>query len=212
MLGQFDLTLKTILAEALNEIKGNPGLVGDIFDFPEHELSVIRSAFSAQIPVELGYPRDATVLPGVFVVLGALQEDVQTIGSGFGSEVEYHIAGDVTGDPLYWNDQEGTFVRSTVRLCCWTENANLTVWLQNVVLWALLRDRSHLNDAGYQEQRVAATDFEPLPRWFPTFVYRRDVTISAQHALTFTQKYRPIAEVQAEATSSGETFTARLSK
>lgn len=213
MFGQFDLALQTIVEATLRDVREQPTLIDDIFDLPEQTREEIRNTFATlDVAVALGYPRDATVLPGVFIVLGAMQEGTQTIGAGFGSEVEHQVAGDVIGDPLYWHDKEGTFVTSTVRLCCWTENANLTVWLQNLVTWGLLRQRSALTESGYIEQRLTATDFEPLPRWFPSFVYRRDVTVTAQHVVTFTQKYRPIAAVHATATSDGESFTAHIER
>lgn len=214
MLVQVDLCLQRALEEELRLLRTDATPLREVFEgLPEEDIEVISRTFASLVaPVKLGYPRDVTELPGLFVTLGSMSEAEQTIGEGFGEEVFRHIANGVEGDPLYWEDRSGTFMQSTVRVCCWTENANLTVWLQNVVTWVLLRRRDELTDVGLLEQRIGATDFEPLPRWFPSFAYRRDVTFSAKHAATYVNRVRPIANVDAEATVQNQVFTVQVGR
>lgn len=63
---------------------------------------------------------------------------------------------------------------SNFRLEVWTENGDLTVHLYHILKWILLSGRDHLiGDYDLIQQRLSGADFEPVPSYFPSFVYRR---------------------------------------
>lgn len=200
MLSQFDLHVRDLLTTGLQEIYGNTDLLEEVFQArPSSERLEIRQWFSAhEVPVRLGYPRTAAELPGLYVILATSQEDKQVVGSTLTEDVQ-------TADG--WNEEAGTFLRSTLRLMCWTLNANLTVWLHNIAFWMLLRARLALNRVQFFEQLLTAGDFEPLPQWFPDFAYRRDVMLTAVHPVSYITPWPRLAAIDLLATMEDEQRT-----
>lgn len=186
------------LSTALQKLRENPEPILEIFQGrPENEQQEIREYFGThEVPVKLGYPRAVIDLPGLFVTIGTSQEDGPSIGLSFGD----------TETPIDFASSEGTFLRTQVKIACWTLNANLTVWLQNMALWALLYDRQALADQ-FEEQQVSLRDFEPLPQWFPDFSFRRDLVLATKHKMTVVKRWPKIAEINvtAEEIPSGVT-------
>jgi hypothetical protein len=74
------------------------------------------------------------------------------------------------------------------RIETWTSNGSLTVYLHNIVKWALLSGRDDLGKKGLFRQKLGGADFEPATSWMPEFVYRR--------ALTFWCQYSPSVPVE----------------
>jgi len=176
---------------ALDKLREDPTPVLEMFeDRPADEQQEIRDYFSAtEVAVRLGYPRAVIDLPGLFVSIGNSQETKQTLGAEFGDEV----------NTLAFYEREGTWLQTQVRIACWSVNANLTVWLQNVALWALLYDRQNLNDRGLVEQKITIGDFAPLPQWFPDFAFRRDLTLSADHMAFVKKRWPKIIDIRVTA-------------
>lgn len=194
MILQPDLILRDTLGSFFAVLHTDVALIDRIFPTrPATERAQIRAYFLANIPaVRLGYPRAASELPGVFIILGTLQETDrgQTIG-GVLSEVE---------TLTLFTEEQGAHFSGVVRLACWTTNADLTVWLQSLVFVALLQARTALNDAGLIEQKLNATDFEPLPQWFPDVAFRRDVALSMVLPLSAPEDFHKIDDVVVDAT------------
>ena len=202
------MTLQQTITGVLAALHTDATPLDDVFaDRSAPERVTIKAAFTGLvIPVALGYPRAAAELPGVYVVLGAAHEADQVIGEEF--HEQYLTNPTPPPAALGWDVDAGTWMQTSMRLCCWTLNANLTVWLQTVVWWALLGTRDVLTSAGYTEQRIGATDFEPLPGWFPDFAYRRDVTLTTKYVVTVRTRVLPVRAIDLTETSEDETFTA----
>lgn len=201
MLVQADLIVRDAVKAFFDSVRTDPSMIDLLVsDRPQAEREEMKTYFSTTaIPVQLGYPRNAGELPGVFVVLGSLQETErgQTIG---GVQEEEETSSQFT-------EWQGSFMTGAIRLCCWSLNANLTVWLQLMVFTALLVGRGTLNDQGLAEQKLSAMDFEPLPQWFPDFAFRRDVLLSAFIPISAPEAFYKIADIQVTATSNPDTVT-----
>lgn len=73
---------------------------------------------------------------------------------------------------------------SNYRIEVWSENGELTVQLYHVLKWILLSGRSDLLDSGLFIQRLSGNDFEPVSDFFPSFVYRRTVSMYVKALVT----------------------------
>lgn len=63
----------------------------------------------------------------------------------------------------------------------WTSNGDLTVKLYHILKWILLSSRDYLvTDVKLHRQKLGGGDFEPVPGYFPEFVYRRGLTFWCQ--------------------------------
>lgn len=66
------------------------------------------------------------------------------------------------------------------RIEVWTDNGDLTVQLYHIVKAILLINRPSLITSGLYRQKLSGSDFQPVPSFFPSFVYRRALTFWAQ--------------------------------
>lgn len=66
------------------------------------------------------------------------------------------------------------------RVEIWTNNGDFTVELYHVVKAMLLQGRQHLVNAGLVKQSIRGTDFQPVPSFFPEFVYRRGISLTGE--------------------------------
>lgn len=90
---------------------------------------------------------------------------------------------------------------STYRLEVWTDNGDLTVELYHLLKWALLSGRSKLiEDYDIFRQTLSGADFEPVPNYFPAFVYRRALSFWCQFIATAMDdnEYKFIQDVESD--------------
>jgi len=67
----------------------------------------------------------------------------------------------------------------TYRIEVWTNNGDLTVQLYHLLKWALMSKRDDLvSDYNLFKQKLSGADFEPVPAYFPEFVYRRALSLA----------------------------------
>lgn len=66
------------------------------------------------------------------------------------------------------------------RVEVWTNNGDFTVELYHMVKAILLQGRGYLIDRGLVKQNLTGTDFQPVPSFFPEFVYRRGVSLQGE--------------------------------
>ena len=66
------------------------------------------------------------------------------------------------------------------RVEVWTNNGDFTVELYHMVKAILLQGRGYLVDRGLVRQSLTGTDFQPVPSFFPEFVYRRGVSLQGE--------------------------------
>jgi hypothetical protein len=201
---QADLIVLDVEREAFAAILRDPEPLRDIFEGrPDDEIQTIIDWFSVNpVKVELGYPRNATELPGLFVSLMTSTESRQLIGGQFPDSED-----DPT--PSWTSEYVGSYFNTGVRIACWSINADLTVWLQNIAQSALLSEKANMNHEGLHEQTITVADFGPLPQWFPDFAFRRDLTLSSLHPATAKQKVAKLKEIDVEGTAAFTDTTVR---
>jgi hypothetical protein len=131
-----------------------------------------------QVPVKLGWPREVTELPGVFVLLQEAGESRPQVGGHF-------------PDPDMRITETGTVMNATIRaMCLVNNNADLAVWIASVAYWALLASRQDLETNGrLLEQRLSISDLRPAVEWMPDFAFGRDVSLTAVVPASFLTAY-----------------------
>lgn len=193
MIIQADLLVKDQLVTFFTALRADAALVDRLFPTrPLAERTEIKAFFQNNVlPIRLGYPRNVADLPGVFLILGMLGETDrgQTIGEVLSETVT----------STTFTEEHGSHFSGVVKCSCMTENGNLTVWLQSLVFAALLLAREDLNTLGIEEQKLSAADFEPMPQWFPSFVFRRDVSLSMTVPITAPKDFLKIADIEVTA-------------
>lgn len=75
----------------------------------------------------------------------------------------------------------GTLFMSQYRVETWSENGDLTVLLYHLLKWMFILDRGKLAEKGLVKQSYGGLDFEASPDYFPTFVYRRAMTMDVSY-------------------------------
>ena len=189
MLIQPELEVVDTLTWALQAIRDDPDVLTEIFGSrpPEEQEEILTFLGQREVPVRLAFPRDPTELPGYYVNLGLSRESNQPIGMYVGDEK--------VSDERY-EEFSGVFFDGSVRvICVASDNTAIPVWLGEIARWACLRYREALQKRGLLEQMVQITDFEPMPTWFPTLVFRRDVILGFKALATVLQVYPALREL-----------------
>jgi hypothetical protein len=203
---QPDLLVRDAILEGLVFLRQNQAPLREIFqDRPETELSDVTEFFATRlVKVELGFPAAPGEVPGIYVSIKSAQEVDPPIG----------MAMDIDDETvLRITENRGTFFQTTVSSGCWSESRLLTVWLQNVVTWALLQSRDRLSAKNLYEQRLGCGDLQPYQQFFPDITYYRDVTLSTKHPQVVTEDFYRLAEIDVTAKATGfDTQTVRISR
>lgn len=181
MLIQPDLIVRDVLVDLFQGVHDDPDRLTEVFgDRPAAERDEILTFFRDRvIPVDLGFKREQPAVPGAFVTLGASQEGVPPLGELVGTD---NPGGTALSEPF--EEHTGTAMRSSVRVGLLAENANLAVWLGNVVLWGLLQARRLMTEKGLLEQQLGAQDLVFDQDFSPAYVFRRDVVLQTVHLMT----------------------------
>jgi hypothetical protein len=79
----------------------------------------------------------------------------------------------------------GTYMKATFRLECWSDNGDLTTYIYTLLKWCILSARRDMLENAIVNIEVGATDLEPVPDYFPTFVYRRALLLTFQYENKF---------------------------
>jgi hypothetical protein len=201
---QADLLVRDVMSEGFGSLLTDPSPIRDVFDGrPQDEVATILDWFAAnRVKIDLGYPRNATELPGLYISLMTSTEARQLIGGEFPDGLD-------DPNPDSQSEYSGSFFNTGVRVACWSINADLTVWLQNLAQSFLIGAKQRLNGEGLHEQSITVADFGPLPQWFPDFAFRRDVSLTALHPATAKQTFPKIKEVDVTATAAFTDETVR---
>lgn len=95
-------------------------------------------------------------------------------------------------------DCMGTMMTTSYRIECWSDNGDLTTYMYHVLKYILLSSRLALIQAGLMQPRLGGTDLEPVPEYFPSFVYRRALSLSIMVDNTFDELFDVITDVNVE--------------
>ena len=73
----------------------------------------------------------------------------------------------------------GSMFNINYRIECWSENGDLTVYMYHILKYIMLRDRKALEGEGVTKSNLSGGDLEPVPEYFPNFIYRRTLIFGA---------------------------------
>ena len=77
-------------------------------------------------------------------------------------------------------DKRGTLMSFSYRIECWTDNSELCTYMYHLLKFIMLFKRQLLIENGIIKPILQGTDLEPVPDYFPVFVYRRSLIVSGQ--------------------------------
>lgn len=152
---------------------------------PTKQLDALKRWIAANpIPVYMAYAEGITAYPYVVVSPGEGEEADQFVGSFLGETYD-----ETTGEAVRW---EGSFFSSTHHVSVFTENADLCVAIQKLVLWALTVGRRTLEDTyGFREQRLIEGPLEVSEdqnERSGEYVFRRAVHLVHRWMMTHTTR------------------------
>jgi hypothetical protein len=193
---QPDLLVRDVLVDLFRAVHEDPERLVEVFETrPAAEREEIRTFFATtHLGVALGFNREQPVVPSAFVTLGSFQETPPPVGEFVATEDQ-----DATSLDAEIYEHTGTFFRAIVRVGLLAENANLAVWMGNVVLWGLLQARLRLTQQGLLEPQLAAQDLVLDGQLEPAYVFRRDITLQALHLATVRTVFPKLRGVAVEA-------------
>lgn len=84
--------------------------------------------------------------------------------------------------------QHGTMFGTNFKVECWSDNADLTVYMYYALKFIMLSMRPLLIEQGMIKPVLRGLDLEPVPDYFPTFVYRRSMLISGAIENSYSQE------------------------
>src|SRR5690606_18968421 len=108
-------------------------------------------------------------------------------------EIEIDFDYKTTGYETY-----GTQFHANYRIETWTENGDLTTYLYHLLKQIILQSRAELEEKGLILQKISGGDFEPLPEYFPAFVYRRALMFETEYFADFNVSFPYISDVIAK--------------
>lgn len=178
--------LKDTLVTRLNHLKKHPEYINRIFGNlgKRSTLSELTDYFlKKDIKTVIGFPREPNQLPCFVITLAGEQE-------------VYNGLGDCTDEYLGYEDDD-EFVdpderilepsiscvnmEATYRIECWSDNGDLTAYMYTLAKYAMLVSRTEMISNGLLLPKISAADLEPVPDYFPIFVYRRAMMLSFQY-------------------------------
>jgi hypothetical protein len=89
------------------------------------------------------------------------------------------------------------------------DNADIVIFLQQVVKWVLLLNWELLDDEGFTEMQMSGSDFMPRPAFYPPMLYMRSLTLSTRISEGVPQ---PMVEALALETHPTLDFTQQINE
>ena len=190
MIPLVDDYVRTMIIQKLRILKENPYLIDLVFrtSNPNTIYQIKEFILKKDVKVVIGFPREQSTLPAYVITLAPEQEqasglgdNADTYGEDFGEDDKI-----TTTASLYVDDFiTSSFISGIYRIECWSDNGALTAYMYVVLKWCLLSSRKEMFDLGWTNIRITGTDLEPVPDYFPVFVYRR----TCQLILTYDNQY-----------------------
>lgn len=201
MIPLVDDYIQALIVEKLRWLKNHPVMIDIIFQTGRRRTLEQLRDFILNKPVQviIGYPKDQTSLPAYVITLAPENEQAMGLGDDFSSFEGYNFelkgAGDINNyDPdsdTYKNLKElhnevskyisGTFMNSNYRVECWSDNGDLTAYMYIVLKWCLWSSRLQMYRLNWVDVTLSGVDLEPVPDYFPFFIYRRSIQINMMY-------------------------------
>lgn len=200
--------LQLMIVNKLKFLKKHPSIIDRIFYTGKRETLTSLKDFIKNKPIKviIGYPKDQTSLPCYVITLAPENEVPLGLGDGTDEFIDYEkgLGGlmdeeeDATdGDSSVELSEEeelmeraisemsvhlnGTYMNSTYRIECWSDNGDLTAYMYIILKWCLWTSRQEMLSMGWVNITLSGTDLEPVPDYMPVFVYRRSAQINLQY-------------------------------
>lgn len=171
--------IRSCVTSKLQWIKNNPDQIPVIFGTLGRRSSLKnfqQYVKATDFKVLLGYPREANQLPAFVLTLAGENEVTAGIGDCIDEDFE---------DDEHQYCVDTVYMDANFRLEVWTDNADLAVYMYTLGKWALLTSRKDMLCNGFVLPRVSGADLEPVPDYFPIFVYRRALMLNFQYENEF---------------------------
>lgn len=196
MIPLVDDFIQTFIVEKLLWLKRHPTVIDHIFYTGKRETLAKLKDFitSKKVKVIIGYPKEQTSLPAYVITLAPEQEQPIGLGDNYSTYEGMDLGiSDTDDNPEVMKRIEreitsfisGTYMNSTYRIECWSDNGDLTSYMYTILKWCLWSSRSQMLDLGWVDIKLSGTDLEPVPDYMPMFIYRR----AAQINLTYENLY-----------------------
>lgn len=191
--------LKESLSARFEFLKQNPDYINRIFGTlgKRSTLSKLTDYFAKKdIKTVIGYPREPNQLPCYVITLAGEQE----IYTGIGDNVDEDLLYDEDDEDFFTPPEERieepsiscVNMEATYRIECWSDNGDLTAYMYTLAKYALLVTRTEMISNGILLPKISAADLEPVPDYFPIFVYRRALMISFQYENRYYENEIPL--------------------
>lgn len=204
MIPFLELYLKNLIEADIAYIKANSDIIDRMFSLVDKSSSDSFKTYllNTNVRVVLGYPRnDPAVLPCYCLMLGGEDEEYEALGDY--EEEGFYEEEDETGETVTVNsDIYGTFMNSNFRIECWADNGDLTVFLYYLLKFIFLRNRLNMAEsAGVILPKISGGDLEPIPDYFPMYVFRRALSLSGKIENSYSiVDFEPIDSVNIKGT------------
>lgn len=198
MIPLMDSYLKDQIQQKITFIKVHPELIDKLFgslSSRETLKSFKDFVMNRNLKVLLGFPREQQSLPCFPIMLAGEQE----VPIGLGDNIDDYEEDEV--DPEDITTQyalAGTYMKATFRIECWSDNGDLTTYMYTLLKWCILSMRHNMSENGLVDISVSAGDLEPVPDYFPTFVYRRALMVTFSYENLFFETELPLGEAPSQ--------------
>lgn len=190
MIPLVDDYIQLFIVEKLKWLKQHPIIIDRIFRTGRREtISKLKDFLvNRKVKVIIGYPKEPSSLPAYVITLAPEAE--QPLGLGDDSECwAVEGIGQVGSDDYCEGRAEeklsefiaGTYMNSNYRIECWADNADLCSYMYIILKWCIWSSRQQMLKMGWVNITVNGTDLEPVPDYFPIFVYRRALQINLMY-------------------------------
>lgn len=194
MIPLVDSYLRDLIRSKLDFIKDHPELLDRLFgNLASRETLKAFKEFvmTRNLKVLLGFPREPQSLPCFPITLAGEQE----IPIGLGDNIDDYEDDEIDVDDITSQYAlAGIYVKATFRLECWSDNGDLTTYMYTLLKWCILSARHQMLDKGLVDISISAGDLEPVPDYFPAFVYRRSLMVTFNYENLFFETEIPLGE------------------
>lgn len=188
MIPLVDDYIQLFIAEKLSWLKQHPVVINHIFRTGKRETLEKLQDFitNRKIKVIIGYPKEQSSLPAYVITLAPESEQPIGLGDDNGYYEGYGIGADEE-DYIQKAEEKisefisGTYMNSNYRIECWSDNGDLTAYMYIILKWCIWSSRQQMLDMGWVNIKMSGTDLEPVPDYFPIFIYRRAAQLSLMY-------------------------------
>ena len=182
--------LRSCLVSRIEWLKNNPDQIPRIFGVLGKRTSLKKFqdyVKNTDFKVLLGFPREANQVPCFIITLSGEQE----VSAGLGDCIDENVDEDYDE---YDFQIDTVYMDASYRVEIWSDNADLAVYMYIIAKWAMLVSRKEMLENNLVLPKVSGADLEPVPDYFPIFVFRRALMINFQYENQFFEVEKQVVE------------------